>query len=72
MENNVLELKVAELEKRIIFLYKMLEKQSAINQKCIDNLELCRDILSNYISATNDNTMAIAILVENFSKEEED
>ena len=71
--NDVLELKekVDELEKRIKFLYLMLEKQSAINQKCIDNLTSCRYILSKYISATNDNTMTLNIIAERFFEEED-
>ena len=72
--NDVLELKekVAELEKRIKFLYAMLDKQSKINQKCIDNLAICQDLLSKYSIATNNNTMALNVIAEKFFKEEED
>ena len=71
---NVLELKekVADIEKRIIFLYKMLEKQSKINQKIIDNQKQCQDALTKYTSATNNNTFALNVLADRFFKEEED
>lgn len=73
MENVItLEEKVADMEKRIIFLYKMLEKQSKINQKIIDSQKQCQDALTKYTSATNDNTMALNIIAERFFKEEED
>ena len=59
-----------EMEKRIIFLYKMLEKQSSINQKLIDGLRQSQEAIYKYSIATNNNTMAINVIAERFLKED--
>ena len=72
--DNVLELekKVAELEERIKFLYRMLEKQSEINRKAINNMQNIQEKLLEYANATNQNTAMINMIGTIMKNEEED
>ena len=57
-----LEAKVKELEKRIIFLYKMIEKQNEINEQVIKNHGKLQDKVFQYTNATNRNTEMLNML----------
>ena len=72
--DNVLELekKVAELEERIKFLYRMLEKQSEINRKAINNMQNIQEKLFEYANATNQNTAILNIIGDMIKSKEED
>ena len=61
---DILELRaeVEELEKRIVFLYEMLDKQLKINKQIIKNVEDLQDKVFQYASATNQNTMALNVI----------
>ena len=67
-----LEAKVADLEKRIIFLYKMLDKQTEINEKLIKNIGDLQEKLLEYANATNQNTAMINMIGTIMKGEEED
>lgn len=66
MEERVkeLEIKVADLEKRIRFLYGMLEKQGDINSHLIDNIGSLQESVIAYSKATNENTAIINMIGE--------
>lgn len=72
--NNVseLEAKVVDLEKRIRFLYKMIDKQTAINEKLIKNIGDLQEKLFEYTNATNQNTAMINMIGTIMKGEEED
>ena len=72
--DNVLELekKVAELEERIKFLYRMLEKQSEINRKAINNMQNIQEKLFEYANATNQNTAILNMIEDMIKSKEED
>ena len=72
--DNVLELekKVAELEERIKFLYRMLEKQSEINRKAINNMQNIQEKLFEYANATNQNTAILNMIGDMIKSKEED
>ena len=62
--DNVLELeaKVADLEKRIKFLYEMLEKQFEINDRMIKQVGSLQEKLFEYAIATDLNTQLLNML----------
>ena len=72
--NNVseLEAKVVDLEKRIRFLYKMIDKQTAINEKLIKNIGDLQGKLFEYANATNRNTAMLNMIGTIMKGEEED
>ena len=72
--DNVLELekKVAELEERIKFLYRMLEKQSEINRKAINNMQNIQEKLFEYANTTNQNTAILNMIEDMIKSKEED
>lgn len=67
-----LEAKVADLEKRIIFLYKMVDKQTKINDKAIKAIGDLQGKLLEYANATNQNTAMINMIGTIMKNEEED
>ena len=67
-----LEAKVVDLEKRIIFLYKMADKQTAINEKLIKTIGDLQGKLFEYANATNQNTAMINMIGTIMKGEEED
>ena len=64
-----LEAKVADLEKRIRFLYRMIEEQQELSRKLIENHGALQDVLIRYANATNQNTHALNMLFEIIEEE---
>ena len=62
MSNEELEAKVAELEKRVKFLYQFLEKQMQINQQCINNIGDVQELIIGCSNACQNNSTSIALL----------
>ena len=66
-----LEKKVAYLEKRIVFLYNMIDKQSEINDRLIKQYGELQGKVFEYVNQTNRNTMLLNV-IGNFIKSEEE
>ena len=66
-----LEKKVAYLEKRIVFLYNMIDKQSEINDRLIKQYGELQGKVFEYANQTNQNTMLLNV-IGNFIKSEEE
>lgn len=66
-----LEEKVAYLEKRIVFLYNMIDKQSEINDRLIKQYGELQGKVFEYVNQTNRNTMLLNV-IGNFIKSEEE
>ena len=66
-----LEKKVAYLEKRIVFLYNMIDKQSEINDRLIKQYGELQGKVFEYVNQTNQNTMILNV-IGNFIKSEEE
>lgn len=66
-----LEKKVAYLEKRIVFLYNMIDKQSEINDRLIKQYGELQGKVFEYANQTNRNTMLLNV-IGNFIKSEEE
>ena len=66
-----LEKKVAYLEKRIVFLYNMIDKQSEINDRLIKQYGELQEKVFEYANQTNRNTMLLNV-IGNFIKSEEE
>ena len=66
-----LEKKVAYLEKRIVFLYNMIDKQSEINDRLIKQYGELQGKVFEYVNQTNQNTMLLNV-IGNFIKSEEE
>ena len=65
-----LEAKVADLEKRIRFLYRMIEKQQELNSRFIENHGILQDSVIQYANATNQNTHVLNMLCEIMKEKE--
>ena len=66
-----LEKKVAYLEKKIVFLYNMIDKQSEINDRLIKQYGELQGKVFEYANQTNQNTMLLNV-IGNFIKSEEE
>ena len=66
-----LEKKVAYLEKRIVFLYNMIDKQSEINDRLIKQYGELQGKVFEYANQINRNTMLLNV-IGNFIKSEEE
>ena len=66
-----LEKKVAYLEKKIVFLYNMIDKQSEINDRLIKQYGELQGKVFEYVNQTNRNTMLLNV-IGNFIKSEEE
>lgn len=66
-----LEKKVAYLEKRIVFLYNMIDKQSEINDRLIKQYGELQEKVFEYANQTNRNTMLLNV-IGNFIKSKEE
>ena len=69
MDNLELEKKVADLEKRVRFLYKAFEQQLTINQQLIDDAKTTTEHLINFSSAIESNSLSIGMLSEMIKQE---
>lgn len=61
-ENLELKLKVTELEKRIKFLYRTMEKQAEINAKLIDHIKDLQTSIKSCSDASQFNSESILLL----------
>lgn len=71
MNNLELEKRVADLEKRVMFLYKSLAQQLEINRKLIDDAKSTTDHLINFSNAIENNSLSIGMLSEMIKQEQE-
>lgn len=70
MSNKELEAKVADLEKRIIFLYKSMEKQVALNDQLVEQCKWQQEKISQCVEAIEMNSLTIGMLSEIIKKRE--